>query len=141
MSGSEQHDRVALVSADDQAIMRGINNKNLLEINFGERQTLLEEAEEVLRVVVQCTDPTAMVDRVCDHPATITALQTQITYLQSQQVLPAECDHSTFEQQLGTLTQALVEARRTPGTVGTDENLRKELDEMTQDATQSGEEV
>jgi len=51
MSGSEQHDWVALMSADDQAIMRGIVNRNLLEIDFGERQTLLKEAQEVLRRV------------------------------------------------------------------------------------------
>ena len=49
MSGSEQHDRVALVSADDQDIIGGIVNRNPLEIDLGERQTLLEEAQEVLR--------------------------------------------------------------------------------------------
>jgi len=34
MSGSEQHHRVALVSADEQAIIGGIVNRNLLEIDL-----------------------------------------------------------------------------------------------------------
>jgi len=49
MSGSEQHHRVALVSTDDQAIISGIVHRNLLEIDFGQRQTMLDEALEVLR--------------------------------------------------------------------------------------------
>jgi len=61
MSGLEQHDRVALVSADDQAIIGGIVNRNLIEINFAERQAVLEEAQEVLRRVAQYTKPAAMV--------------------------------------------------------------------------------
>jgi len=39
MSGSGQHNRVALVSVDDQAIIGEIFNLNLLVINFGESQT------------------------------------------------------------------------------------------------------
>jgi len=45
MSESEQHDRVALVSTDHQAIIGEIVDRNLLEIDFGDRQTLLEEAQ------------------------------------------------------------------------------------------------
>jgi len=123
MSGSDQHDRVALVSADDQDIIGGIVNRNLLEIDFGERQILLEEAQEVLRRVAPYTEPAAMVQRVCDHPAQIIMLQKQITDLQTQQFLPPECDHSTFEQQLETLRQELEEARRIRRTVETDEDL------------------
>ena len=141
MSGSEQHDRVALVSADDQAITGGIVNRNLMEINFVERQAVLEEAQEVLSRVAQSTECTAMVQRVCDHPAQIIASQMQITDLQSQHFLPPDCDHSTFEQQLETLRQGLEDCRRTPRTVGTDENPRQDLDHMTQDAIQWGEEV
>ena len=141
MSGSEQHDQVALVSTDDQDIIGGIVNRNLLEIDFRERQTLLEEAQEVLRRVAQHTEPTAMLQRVCDHPAQIIALHKQITDLQTQEFLPPECDHSMFEQQLETLRQQLEEARRIPRREGTDEDLRQELDDMTQDARRSGEEV
>ena len=123
MSGSEQHDRVALVSADDQDIIGGIVNRNLLEIDFAERQTLLEGAQGVLRIVAQYNEPAAMVERVCDHPAQIIELQKQITDLQKQQFLPPECDNSTFEQQLETLRQESEEARRIPRTAGTDEEL------------------
>ena len=141
MSGSEQHNRVALVSADDLDIIRGTVNRNLLEIDFRERQTLLEEAQEVLRRVAQNTEPAAMVERVCDHPAQIIALQKQITDLQTEQVLPPQCDHSTFEQQLQTLMQELEEARRIPRMAGTDEDIQQELDAMTWDARQSTDEV
>jgi len=114
---------------------------NLLEIDIAERQTLLEEAQEVLRRVARCTESEAMVQRLCDHPAHIVTLQKQITDLQTHQFLLPECDQSTFEQQWETLRQELEEARRIPRTVGTDEDLRQELDDMTRDARQSGEEV
>jgi len=123
MSGSEQHEQVAPVSADHQDIIRGIINRNLLEIDFGERKTLLKEALEVLRRVAQYTEPMAMVQSVCNHPAKIIALQKQSTDLQTQQFLPPECDHSTFEQPLGTLSHELEEGKSVPRTVGTDEDL------------------
>jgi len=141
MSGSEQHDRVALVSVDDQAIIGGIVNRDLLEIDVGERQKLLEEAEQLLWRVAQYTEPATMVQTVCNYLEQIIALQKQITDLQSQQFLPPECDHSAFEQQLETFSQELEEARRTLRMVGMDEDLQQELDDMTQDARQSAEEV
>ena len=82
-----------------------------------------------------------MVRLVCDHPAQVLALQTQITDPQTQQFLHPECDHSTFEPQLDTLREALEDARRVPRTAGTDKDLRQELDDMTRDARQWGEEV
>jgi len=141
MSRLEQHDRVSLVSTDDQAIIGEIVNRNLIEIDFAERQAILEEAQDVLRRVAQYTEPAAMVQRVCDNRAQLIALQNQITDLQTQQFLPPDCDHLTFEQQLETLRQELEEARRTPRTVGTDQDLRHELDDMTRDARQLGDEV
>jgi len=111
------------VSADDQDIIGGIINWNLLEIDFGERQTLLEAAQEVLRRVAQYTEPVAMVQRVCDHLAHIIALQMQIRDLQTQQFLPPECDHSTFEQQLETLRHEVEEASRVLRTAGMDRDL------------------
>jgi len=75
MSGSEQHDRVALLSADQQAFIGGRVNRKLLEIDFGERQTMSEEAQEVPRRVAEYTEPVARIQRVYDHPAQIIALQ------------------------------------------------------------------
>jgi len=141
MSGSEQHDQVALASADGQAMIGRIVHRILIEVDFTERKAMLEEAQDVLSRVAQYTEPAAMVQRVCDHPAQIIALQKQITDLQTQQLLPPDCNHSTFEQQLETLRQKLEEARRTPRRVGMNEDLRKELDTMTRDARRSGEEV
>jgi len=129
------------VSADDQAIIGGIVNRNLLEVEFGERQTLSEKAQDVLQRVAQYTEPAAMAQRVCDPPPQIITLQIQITDLQTQQFLPQDCDHSTFEQQLETLGQELEEARRIPRTVGTDEDLQQGLDAMTRDSRQSRDEV
>jgi len=141
MSGSEQHARVALLSADYQAIIGGIVNRNLMEIDFAERQAVLEEPHEVLGRVAQYTEPAAIVQRVCDHPTQIISLQKQITDLHTHQVLPPECDRLTFEQQLETLRQESEEARRIQRTVGTDEDLWQEQDDTTRDAGQLGEEV
>jgi len=88
------------VSVDNQAIIGGIIRRNLMEVNFAERQAMLEEAQQVLRRVAQYTKPVAMVQRLCDPPAQIIALQKQITDPQTQQFLPPECDHSTFEHPL-----------------------------------------
>ena len=129
------------MSADDQAIIGAIVNRNLMEIDFAERQAVLEEAQDVLSRVAQYTKPTAMEQRVCNHPAQIIACQKQITDPQTQQFLPPDCDHSTFEPEPETLRQELEDARRTPRTVGMDEDLPQELDNMTRDARQSGEEV
>jgi len=97
MSGSEQHNRVGLVSAGVLAIIGGIVNSNLMEIDFAERQAALEKAQELSSRVSQYTKLAAMEQRVSDHPAQIIALQKQITDLQTQQFLPLGCDHSTFE--------------------------------------------
>jgi len=128
MSGSEQNDHMALVSVDDQAIIGGIVNRNLMEIDFAERQAILESAQAVRRRVAQYTEPAAMVQRVCNHQNQIIVLQKQITDLQTQQFLRPECDDSMFEQQLEILRQEPEEARRIPRTVGTDKDVRQELD-------------
>jgi len=84
MSGSEQHDWVALVSTDDQAIIGGMVNRNLLEIDIRKRQTLLEEAQDVLMRVAHYTEPVAIVQKVYDYLAQIITLQKQTKDLQSQ---------------------------------------------------------
>jgi len=101
---------------DDRAIIGAILHRNLMKIDFRERQTLLEDAHEVLRRVAEYTEPTATVQMVCNHPTHIISLQKPITDVQSQQSLPPQCDHSTFEQQLERLRQQLEDARRTPRT-------------------------
>jgi hypothetical protein len=78
---------------------------------------------------------------VCEHPQHIIDLQRQITDLQARQFLPPQGDHTSMEQQIQTLTNERNKARRRPAAARTNEELREELDDMTQDAQQSGEEA
>jgi hypothetical protein len=78
---------------------------------------------------------------VCKHPQQIIDLQQQITDLQTKQFLPQQCDHTEFEQPIQTLTTEREEALRRPVVPGTNEDLQQELDDMTRDTRQSGEEV
>lgn len=68
-SGSDQHDRVSLVSMDDQNIMGGTMNSSIPDVGIRERQTIMETAQEVLRRVAQYTEPVSVVQRVCALPA------------------------------------------------------------------------
>jgi len=99
------------------------------------------QTQEVIMRVAQYSQPIREVHRVCEHPEQIIDLQRQITDLQTKQFLPPRCDHSGMEQQIQTLMNERDQARRRPAAVGTDEELRDELDEMTGDARQSGEEA
>lgn len=141
MSGSDQHDQVALVSFDNQAHIGGIVNTNILEIDFMERQTMLEEAKEVFRWVAQYMEPTSMVQRVCNHHAQIIMLQKETMNLKSQQFLPPQCDHTNIKNQRGILTAEPNEARLRPAAPRTDQELWEAMAVMTRDARHSGEEV
>ena len=125
------------MSAADQAIIGGMLPRNLMEIDIGERQTLLKAAQEALRRVAQYPKPAAMVETVCNHPAQIIGLQKHIPYLTKQHFLPQECFHWTLEQQLETVGEQLEGARRTPREAGTDKDMRHEQDDMTHAASQS----
>jgi hypothetical protein len=78
---------------------------------------------------------------VCNHPQQIIDLQQQITDLQTKQFVPPQCGHTELGQRILTLTQEQDEARITPAAPGTDEELRQEPADMTQDAQQAGEKV
>lgn len=71
MSGSEQNDQVAVACMDDRAFIGGSVNWNILDVDFGERQTMLVMAQEVLRRVAEYTEWGNVVQRVCNHPAQI----------------------------------------------------------------------
>jgi len=111
--------------------------------NIGNEQ--LREAfvqtQEVSRLVAQYDQPIREVQMVCEHPQQIIDLQRQITDLQTKQFLPAQCDYTELERQIQTLRNERDKALRRPVAPGTDEDLRKELDDMTRDAWQSGVEV
>jgi len=95
------------------------------------------QAQEVMVRIAQYSQPVQTIQAVCDHPNQIIALQKKITDLQTEQFLPPSCDHTTFEQDIHQLRDELEEARRTPRMVGTDEDLRRELDDITRDAREA----
>jgi len=83
MSGSELHDRVAMVSVDDQARIGRIVNTDITSVDFPERQAMVEEAQGVLRQVTQYTEPESTIQRVCDRLAQILGSQKENTDIKS----------------------------------------------------------
>jgi len=140
MSGLEEP-RAALVSIKDQGTIMALLDVQRDTIGFEELREAYARTQEVLTWVAQYFQPIRDVQIVCDHPQQIIHLQRQITELQTRQFLPPQCDHTELEQQIRTLRSEWDEARRRPAALGTDEDLRQELADMTQDAQQSGEEV
>jgi len=99
------------------------------------------QTQEVLMRVALCSQPIREVQMVCQHPQQLIDLQRQITDLQTRQFLPPQCDHTELERQIQTLRNERDEALRRLPALGTNEDLQQELDDMTRDARQSGEEV
>jgi len=141
MSGSNQHDRVALVSVDNQAVIGEIRKPTVDGIRFVGTKDRPRQSQEVLLLVAQYTEPGDRVQRVCDHPAQIIKLQKEITDLKSEQFIPLQCDHTEIENQIRVLREEQVEGRSGLAAPGTDEELRQERADMSQDAQQSGKEV
>jgi hypothetical protein len=108
---------------------------------YEQLQEAFTQTQEVLMRVAQYSQPIREVQMVCKHPQQIIDLQWQITDLQTKQFLPPQCDHTELEQQIQTLRNDRDEALRRPVAPGTNEDLQQELDDMTLDARQSGEEV
>jgi hypothetical protein len=136
-----QEPRAALVSVQDQGTINRILETNLGETTEIEHVELLMVTQQVLSRVAQYSQPVREIQQVCNHPAEIADLQNQITILRAQtRPHPLECDHTGYETQLTTLRNELEVARRTPRTAGTDEEVRRELDDMTRDAREASEE-
>jgi hypothetical protein len=133
--------QAALVSVENQGTIMALIDID--KDNIGNEQ--LKEAfihiQEVLIRVAQYSQPIREVQRVCEHPQQIIDLQRQITDLQTKRFLPPQCDHTELEQKIRTLTTERNEGLRRPVVPGTNEDLQQELDDMTRDARQSGEEV
>jgi hypothetical protein len=135
-----QEPRAALVSPADQGTIMALIDLNRETMGAEATTDAFVQAQEVMMRIAQYSQPVRTIQAVCDHPAQIVALQKQITNLQSKQFIPPSCDHTTFEQQIQQLRGNLDEARKTPRIVGTDEDLRRELDDMTRDAREASEE-
>lgn len=84
--------------------------------------------------MAQYTKPASTVQRVCNNPAKIIALQAEITNLKTQAFLPPLCDHTEMEYRIWTFLDEFDDGRRRPMAAGTDEELLVELAVMTQAA-------
>jgi len=133
--------RAALVSIEDQGTIMALIDVNKDNIRHEQLTEVFAQTQEVLMRVAQYSQPIREVQMICEHPQQIIDLQRQITDLQARQFLPPQCDHTEMERQIQTLRNERDEALRRPPAPGTNEDLRQELEDMTRDARQSGEEV
>ena len=133
--------RAALVSVDDQGTIMAPIDVAKDNVGFEQLRKVFTRTQEVLMRVAQYSQPIRLVQMVCKHPQQIIDLQRQIRDLQTKQFLPTQCDHTSLEQQIQTLRDEWDEALRTSTVPGTSEELQQELDDMTRDSRQSGEEV
>ena len=133
--------RAALVSIEDQGTIMALIDIDRDNVGYEQLTEAFAQTQEVLMQVAQYFQPIGEVQRVCEHPQQIIDLQRQITDLQTKQFLPLQCDHTGLEQQIQTLRNERDEALKRPTAPGTNEDLQQELDDMTRDARQSGEEV
>jgi hypothetical protein len=122
---------VALVSVEDQGTIMALLDEQGDAIRFVELREPYALTQEVLTWVAQYSQPIREVQMVCDHPQQIIDWQRQVTTLQMKQFQPLRCDHSEFERQIQTLTDAWNKARMRPAAPGTDENLSQELANIT----------
>jgi len=132
---------VALISVEDQGTIMALIDIDKDNVGSEQLREAFIQTQEVLMRVAQYSQPIREVQMVCEHPQQIIDLQRQITDLQTRQFLPPQCDHTELEQQIQTLRNERDEALRRPSAPGTSEELQQELDDMTRDARQSGEEV
>ena len=129
------------MSIEDQGTIMALIDIDKDNIGYEQLTEAFAQTQEVLMRVAQYSQPIREVQRVCKHPQQIIDLQKQITDLQTKQFLHPQCDHTGLEQQLQTLRTERDEALRRPPAPGINEDLQQELEDMTQDARQSGEEV
>jgi hypothetical protein len=139
MSVSQQP-RAVLVSPADQGTIIALIDLKQETMGTEATTDAFLQAQELMMRIAQYSKPVRTIQAVCDHPSQIVTLQKQITDLQTKKFLRPSHDHTTFEQQIQQLRDDLNEARKTPRIVGTDEDWRRELDNMTRDAREASEE-
>jgi len=135
-----QEPRAALVSTEDQGIIMALIDLNQETMSSEATTEAFIHAQDVMIRITQYLQPVRTIQAVCDHPEIIIALQKQITDLQMQQLLPPFCYYTTFDQQIQQLTNDLNDAWKTSRTVRMDDDLQRELDDMTLDAREAREE-
>jgi hypothetical protein len=138
---SSREPRVAQVSVKDQGTIMALIDVDKNNTGFEQLREAFAQTQEVLMRVAQYSQPIREVKMVCEHPQLIIDLQRQIPDLEMKKFIPPQCDHTVLERQLQTLRNERDEAVRRLPASGTNEDLQQELDDMTRDARQSGEEV
>jgi hypothetical protein len=138
---SSTEPQAAVVSVEDQGTIMALIDIDKENTGYEQLQEAFAQTQEVLMWVAQYSQPIREVQMVCDHPQQIIDLRRQVTDLQTKQFLPPQCDHTGLELQIQTLRNERDEALRRPAAPRTNEDLQQELDDMTRDARQSGEEV
>jgi hypothetical protein len=108
---------------------------------YEQLREVFAHTQEVLMRVAQYSQPIREVQMFCVHPQHIIDLQRQVKDLQTKQFLPPQCDQTELERQIWILRDERDEALRRPAAPGTSEHLQQELDDMSRDVRQSGEEV
>jgi len=103
MSGSDQHNRVTLESVDDQATIGGIINRNILDIEYSERQVVLRWAHDRRRMVGQYTEHSSTLQTMCEYPAHTIMVLVEMFYLHLGQVLPLQSDDTGMDIQIRAL--------------------------------------
>jgi len=141
MCVSKQHDRVALVMADNQALIGAHLTSMLDGIGFKETQKYLLQCQEVLFQVARYTEPAETVQRVCNPPAKIIMSQKEITDFKAQNCLPLTYSHLEMDERTPSFENGLTEARTMAAADGTSEELHVDLIVKTQDTQESEEEV
>jgi len=125
------------VSIEDQGTIIALLDLQRDPVEFEELKNAFGQTQEVSTRVAQYSQPIRVVQMVCEHQQQIIDLQRQLTDLQAKQFLSRQCNHTELEQRIWTLTGERDEARWKPTAPGTDEELREELADMTQDTQQS----
>jgi len=126
------------VSVQDQGTINQILETNLGETTEEEVIELLMVTQQILSRVAQYSQPVREIQQVCSHPVEFTDLRNQITILRARaEPPPIVCDHTDYDTQLATLRNELEVARQTPRVVGTDDDIRQVLDDMTRDAREA----
>jgi len=80
-------------------------------------------ALQVLRSVAQYTKLASMVQRVCDYPVQIIALQVEIMNLKVQIIFLPKCDHTELENRVRTLINECDKESQRSAALGTNEVL------------------
>jgi len=138
MLESKQHERVALLSQEDQEKIRELLAIQGDGIRFEEFQEKWKECQVVLLSVAQYMEPAEMVPRVCNHACQIMALQKKITEQKAQHFYPPGCDHLEMNKRLGILKTDLAEARMRPAVREISHKLQDEVDQITLDTYEAG---